>query len=67
MNNVYLKTFTIVSLFSGKYPRTGRRQFAYHHRYEYNTLSSTVIDYICVHNRVANIIKLFAGLSLASD
>ena len=35
------QSFTIVSLFSEKYPCTGRWWYAYHHRYAYHTLSST--------------------------
>ena len=35
------QSLDIVSLFSGKYPRTSRRWYAYRHRYAYHTLSST--------------------------
>ena len=33
----------LLFLFSGKYPRTGRRWYAYRHRYAYHSLSSTAL------------------------
>ena len=40
------RSLNIVSLFSGKYPRTGRRWYVYRHRYAYHTLSITALDHI---------------------
>ena len=37
-------SLTIVSLFSGKYPHTGRWWYMYRHRYAYHTLSSTALE-----------------------